>query len=44
MKRGCAIISGTFLGVFSDFWVSFFVTFDFFRNNPEFCILILIFN
>ena len=44
---------GTFLGysrifryhfwVFSDFWVSFLVKFDFFQNNPDFGVLILIF-
>ena len=48
------IIFGTFSGVlrilgyllrlFPDFWVSFFsVQFDFFRNNPDFWVLILIF-
>ena len=54
MIWGCAIILGTFLGLLSDFWVSFFwlfpdfwvsflVKFDFFRNNSEFGVLILIF-
>ena len=54
MIRGCAIILGTFLGLLPDFWVSFFgysrifgyhfflVKFDFFKNNPEFGVLILI--
>ena len=46
---------GTFFGLFPDFWVSFFgysrifgyhflVKFDFFKNNPEFRVLILIFS
>ena len=51
MIRGCAIILGTFWGflgiifwLFPDFCVSFFlVKFDFFKNNPEFGVLILIF-
>ena len=45
---------GTFFGLFPDFWVSFFgysqifgyhflVKFDFFKNNPDFGVLILIF-
>ena len=44
---------GTFLGysrifgyhfwLFPDFWVSFLVKFDFFQNNPDFGVLILIF-
>ena len=38
-----------FLGIifwlFPDFWVSFFlVKFDFFKNNPDFLVLILIFH
>ena len=52
--QGCAIILGTFwgvapgfLGIFfgllPEFWVSFFVKFDFFQNNPDFGVLILIF-
>ena len=54
MKRECVIILGTFLGrfrifgyllgLFSDFWVSFLVKFDLFRNNPDFWVLTLIFN
>ena len=36
-----------FLGIifwlFPDFWVSFFGKFDFFKNNPDFGVLILIF-
>ena len=54
MIRRCAIILGTFLGglhpdfwvlfgLFPDFWVSFLVKFDFFQNNPDFGVLILIF-
>ena len=55
MIWGCAIILGSFFGVapgclgvifwlFADFWVSFFlVKFDFFKNNPDFGVLILIF-
>ena len=54
MIRGCAIILGTCLELLSDFWVSFFgysrifgyhvlVKFDFFQNNPDFEVLILIF-
>ena len=54
MILGCAIVLGTFLGVLSDIWVSFLtisgflgaiflVKFDFFRNNPDFFVLILIF-
>ena len=45
---------GTFFGLFPDFWVSFFgysrifgyhflVKFDFFKNNSDFGVLILIF-
>ena len=51
---GCSRIFGYFFGLFSDFWVSFFgysrifgyqvlVKFDFFLNNPDFGVLILIF-
>ena len=32
-----------FWGLLPDFWVSFLVKFDFFRNNPDFGLLILIF-
>ena len=51
---GCSRIFGYLLGLFSDFWVSFFgysrifgyyflVKFDFFKNNSDFGVLILIF-
>ena len=51
---GCSWILGIFFGLFPDFWVSFFgysrifgyhflVKFDFFKNNPDFGVLILIF-
>ena len=51
---GCSRIFGYLFGVFPDFWVSFFgysrnfghhfwVKFDFFKNNPDFGVLILIF-
>ena len=51
---GCSRIFGYLLGLFPDFWVSFFgysrifgyhflVKFDFFKNNPDFGVLILIF-
>ena len=51
--RGCAMILGTFLGMISDFWVSFwhitgflriilFVKFDLLWNDPDFWVLILI--
>ena len=51
---GCSWIFGYLLGLFPDFWVSFFgyswifgdhflVKFDFFKNNPNFGVLILIF-
>ena len=51
---GCSRIFGYLFGLFSDFWVSFFgyfrifgyhfwVKFDFFTNNPDFGVLILIF-
>ena len=54
MIRGCAIILGTFLGLLPDFWVSFLaipgflgiiflVKINFFKNNPDFVVLILIF-
>ena len=54
LARRCAIILGTFSGVLPDFWVPFLaipgfwgiivlVQFDFFRNNPDFWVLILIF-
>ena len=36
--------SGIIFWPFPDFWVSFFwVKFDFFKNNPDFLVLILIF-
>ena len=39
----CAIILGTFLGVAPGFLgIIFLVNFDFFKNNPEFGVLILI--
>ena len=52
--EGCSRIFGYLLGLFSDFWVSFFgysgifgyhflVKLDFFLNNPDFAVLILIF-
>ena len=52
--QGRAIILGAFSGVLPDFWVPFraipiflgiilLVQFDFFRNNPDFWVLILIF-
>ena len=52
--RGCFIILGTLLGLLPDFWVpfwaipgflgiTFLVKFDFFKNNPGFGVLILIF-
>ena len=51
---GCSWIVGYLFGLFPDFWVSFFgysrifgyhflVKFDFFKNNPDFGVLILIF-
>ena len=51
---GCSWIFGYLFGLFPDFWVSIFgysrtfgchflVKFDFFRNNPDFGVLILIF-
>ena len=51
---GCSRIFGYLFGLFPDFWVSFFgysrifgyhflVKFDFFKNNPDFGVLILIF-
>ena len=51
---GCSQIFGYLSGLFLDFWVSFFgysrifgyhflVKFDFFKNNPDFGVLILIF-
>ena len=60
MIRECAIILGTFLGLFPDFWVPFWAIpgflvsffwifpdfwekFDFFRNNSDFGVLILVF-
>ena len=50
---GCSWIFGYLFGLFPDFWVSFFgysrifgyhflVKFDFFLNNPDFAVLILI--
>ena len=52
--RDTGMILGTFLGLLPDFWVSFFgyswisgnhflVKLDFFKNNPDFGVLILIF-
>ena len=54
MIRGCAIILGTFFGILADCWVPFWaipgffgviflVELDFFRNNPDIGVLILIF-
>ena len=54
MIRGCAIILGTFLGIAPGFLginfgysrifgYHFLVKFDFFKNNPNFVVLILIF-
>ena len=54
MIQGCAIILGTFWGLLPDFWMPFWaipgflgiiflVKFDFFINNPDFGVLILIF-
>ena len=51
---GCSWIFGYLFGLFPNFWVSFFsysrifgyhflVKFDFFKNNPDFGVLILIF-
>ena len=46
---GCSRIFGYLFGLFPDFWVSFlaipgfFFKFDFFQNNPDFGVLILIF-
>ena len=51
---GCSRIFGYLFGLFPDFWESFFgyscnfgyhfwVKFDFFQNNPDFGVLILIF-
>ena len=51
---GYSLIFGYLFGLFSDFWVPFWaipgllgiiflVKFDFFRNNPDFWVLILIF-
>ena len=41
---GYSRIFGYFFGLFSEFSVSFFgVKFDFFQNNPDFGVLILIF-
>ena len=51
---GCSRIFRYLFGLFQDFWVSFFwlfpdsgyhflVKFDFFQNNPDFGVLILIF-
>ena len=34
---------GTIFWLFPDFWVSVLVKFDFFQNNPDFGVLILIF-
>ena len=53
LVQRCAIILGTFSGMLPDFWVLysaipgflgiiFLVQFDFFRNNPDFWVLILI--
>ena len=43
MIRGCAIILGTFLGAAPGFLgIIFLVKFDFFKNNPEYGVLILI--
>ena len=36
-------ILGYHFWLFPDFWVSFSVTFDLFQNNPDFGVLILIF-
>ena len=52
---GCSRIFGYLFELFPDFWVSFFgysrnfgyhflVKFDFFKNNPDFGVLILIFS
>ena len=44
MIRGCAIILGTFLGVAPGFLgIIFWEKFDFFKNNQDFGVLILIF-
>ena len=51
---GCSRILGYIFRLFTDFWVSFYgysrifgyhflVKFDFFKNNPDFGVLILIF-
>ena len=51
---GCSRIFGYLFGIFPNFWASFFgysqifgyrflVKFDFFKNNPDFAVLILIF-
>ena len=41
--RRCAIILGTFFGYSRIFGYHFLVQFDFFRNNPDFWVLIFIF-
>ena len=43
LVRRCAIIFGTFFGYSRIFGYHFLVQFDFFRNNPDFWVLILIF-
>ena len=54
MIRGCAIILGTLFVLLPDFWVPFWaisgflgiivlVKFDFFKDNPDFGVLILMF-
>ena len=40
---GCSQIFGYLFGLFPDFWVSFLIKFDFFQNNPDFGVLILMF-
>ena len=40
---GCSWIFGYLFGLFPDFWVSFLVKFDVFRNNQNIWVLILIF-
>ena len=40
---GCSRIFGHHFWLFLDFWVSFLVKVDFFKNNPDFGVLILIF-
>ena len=34
--RGCSQRFGYLFGLFSDFWVSFFVKLDLSKNNPDF--------